>query len=76
MLRGLTLSSTVCVGALVHVVLSKAFPDRTSIISESVYAHDVLAERSQRALHASSGEDVDEGSEKDKDGPSSYVSEV
>ncbi|KAL8287173.1 hypothetical protein RQP46_003625 [Phenoliferia psychrophenolica] len=69
----------VIVGGGVHVLLSKLFPDHDSLISESVYAHEVLADRlalggSTIRPASSEGDDL---SEKGKDdNATAYVNAV
>ncbi|KAK4702495.1 hypothetical protein P7C70_g3729, partial [Phenoliferia sp. Uapishka_3] len=66
----------IIVGAFVHVVLSKIFPDHNSLISEAVYAHEALAERAARAGQGRRGSSQaeDDTSEKEKgDETSTYV---
>ena len=70
---------TVIVGGGVHVCLSKLFPDHNSLISESVYAHEVLADRLAMAgsFRPPSSSSDDDDSEKGKhDGAATYVSAV
>ncbi|KAL8286756.1 hypothetical protein RQP46_004284 [Phenoliferia psychrophenolica] len=75
-------ASGVCWGVIVgggtHVILSRIFPDHESLVPDSIYAHEVLAERGARALEGSPRAGTEDGeSEKEKEaGATTYAKEV
>jgi NCS1 family nucleobase:cation symporter-1 len=59
--------------SVLHVLLSKLFPDHDSLIDEAVYAHEVLAARQG---HTMEHHDSEVSSEKGKDEPHAFVATV
>lgn len=62
-----------------HVLLSKLFPDHLSLISETVYAHEVIAERlamSGGGIRPASSSGDDESEKGKDDGGRAYVNAV
>lgn len=59
-----------------HVLLSKLFPDHDSLISETIYAHEVLAEKSGSEIRPASASSDDESEKGKDDGAAAYVNAV